>query len=52
MMLVVDVSGSGDFGTGKYLQREKLACQLAAILAFAAAKNNDRVGLLLVQRSG
>ena len=46
MMLVVDISGSGDFGSGKYLKGEVLV-QLAAVLAFAAAKNHDRVGLLL-----
>jgi uncharacterized protein (DUF58 family) len=46
MMLVVDISGSGDFGSGEYLKGEVLV-QIAAVLAFTAAKNNDRVGLLL-----
>ena len=46
MLLAVDVSGSGDFGTGAYLKAEVLV-QLAAVLSFAALKNNDRVGLLL-----
>jgi uncharacterized protein (DUF58 family) len=46
MMLAVDISGSGDFGSGAYLKGEVLV-QLAAVLSFAAAKNNDRVGLLL-----
>src|SRR5580698_8207739 len=46
MMLLVDISGSGDFGSGDYLKGEVLV-QLAAVLAFTAAKNNDRVGLLL-----
>jgi uncharacterized protein (DUF58 family) len=46
MMLAVDVSGSGDFGSKDYLKGEVLV-QLAAVLSFAAAKNNDRVGLLL-----
>jgi uncharacterized protein (DUF58 family) len=46
MMLMVDISGSGDFGSGEYLKGEVLV-QLAAVLAFAAAKNNDRVGLML-----
>jgi uncharacterized protein (DUF58 family) len=46
MMLAVDVSGSGDFGSQEYLKGEVLV-QLAAVLSFAAAKNNDRVGLLL-----
>jgi uncharacterized protein (DUF58 family) len=46
MMLAVDISGSGDFGSSSYLKGEVLV-QLAAVLSFAAAKNNDRVGLLL-----
>jgi len=46
MMLAVDVSGSGDFGSRDFLKGEVLV-QLAAVLSFAAAKNNDRVGLLL-----
>lgn len=46
MMLVVDISASGDFGSQSYLKSEVLV-QLAAVLAFAASKNNDRVGLLL-----
>lgn len=46
MMLAVDISGSGDFGSRDYLKGEVLV-QLAAVLSFAAAKNNDRVGLLL-----
>jgi uncharacterized protein (DUF58 family) len=46
MMLMVDISGSGDFGSGDFLKGEVLV-QVAAVLAFAAAKNNDRVGLLL-----
>lgn len=46
LMLVVDVSASGDFGTEAYFKGEVIT-QLAAILSFAAIKNNDRVGLLL-----
>lgn len=46
MMLAVDVSGSGDFGSQNYFKGEVLI-QLAAVLSFAAAKNNDRVGLML-----
>lgn len=46
MMLVVDVSGSGEFGSGAYLKGEVLT-QLAAVLSFAAVKNNDRIGLML-----
>ena len=46
VMLAVDVSGSGDFGTRNRLKRE-LAGELAAVMSFAAVTNNDRVGLLL-----
>ncbi|MBK9295108.1 MAG: DUF58 domain-containing protein [Oligoflexia bacterium] len=46
MLLCVDVSGSGLFGSGQYLKGEVLV-NLAAVLSFAAQKNNDRVGLLL-----
>ena len=45
-MLVVDVSGSGDFGTRNRFKRE-LAVELAAVMSFAATTNNDKVGLLL-----
>ena len=46
LMLAIDISGSGDFGTGQYLKGE-MAAFVAAVLGFSAAKNNDRVGLLL-----
>ncbi len=46
VMLVVDASASGDFGTAARLKRE-LAAELAAVLAFAATSNNDRVGLIV-----
>ena len=46
MILAVDVSGSGDFGSGEMFKGE-VVVYLAAILGFAAAKNNDQVGLLL-----
>lgn len=45
-ILVVDVSGSGDFGSGEFCKGEILV-HLAALLGFSANKNNDRVGLLL-----
>lgn len=47
LMLVVDVSGSSDFGSGKYFKGEAMA-HLAALLAFSASRNKDQVGLLLV----
>jgi uncharacterized protein (DUF58 family) len=46
LMLVVDVSGSGSFGTGEYFKGEVIA-HLAALISFSAAKNNDSVGLIL-----
>jgi uncharacterized protein (DUF58 family) len=46
VMLVVDLSGSGELGTRKKSKRELIA-ELAATVAFSAIKNNDRVGLLL-----
>ena len=45
VMLLVDVSGSGDFGTNKQFKRE-LATEISAILAFSAIKNNDKVGVI------
>ena len=46
VMLVVDASGSGMFGTGDKLKNE-LAAELCAVLAFSAIKNNDKVGLIM-----
>jgi len=46
VMLVVDLPGSGDFGTSNKKRRE-ISAELAAILAFSAVRNNDKVGLLL-----
>ncbi len=46
VMLVVDVSASGNFGSVESSKRE-LAAEVASILAFSAIKNNDKVGLLL-----
>ena len=46
VMLVVDASGSGEFGTVHWFKRE-LAAELTAVLSFAATTNNDRVGLLI-----
>ena len=46
VMLVVDVSASGTFGSVDLSKRE-LAAEVASILAFSAIKNNDKVGLLL-----
>ena len=46
LLLMVDVSASGDFGSGSQSKRE-LAAELASVLAFSAIKNSDKVGLLL-----
>ena len=46
VMLLVDMSGSGKFGTGDYIKRE-IAAEIAAILAFNAIRNNDKVGVIL-----
>jgi uncharacterized protein (DUF58 family) len=46
VILVVDVSASSNFGTFEQMKGEIVA-ELCAVLAFAAIKNNDRVGLLI-----
>ena len=46
VMLIVDVSASGYFGTGESLKSD-IMIELASILSFSAIKNNDKVGLLL-----
>lgn len=46
VMLLVDVSSSGLFGTVKEFKNE-VAAEIGAILAFAAIKSNDKVGLIL-----
>ncbi len=46
LLLMVDVSASGDFGSGAQSKRE-LAAEIASVLAFSAVKNSDKVGLLL-----
>ena len=46
VMLVVDMSGSLMFGSVKKT-KQQIAAELAAILAFSAMKNNDKVGLIL-----
>ncbi len=45
--LVIDMSASGYFGTTGSTKRE-IAAELAAVVAFSAIKNNDRVGLFIV----
>ncbi len=45
VMLLVDVSGSGEFGTVHQLKRD-VAAELCAVLAFSALQNNDKVGVI------
>ena len=46
VMLVVDVSGSKDFGALGEMKRDMMT-EIAATIAFSAIENNDKVGLLL-----
>ena len=46
LLLLVDVSGSQDFGS-RYLLKRDYAAELAAVLAFSAVANQDRVGAVL-----
>jgi uncharacterized protein (DUF58 family) len=46
MLLLVDISASGAFGSGAQSKRD-LAAELASALAYSAIRNSDKVGLLL-----
>lgn len=46
LMLVIDLSASGVFGSVEQSKRER-AAEIASVLAFSASQNNDKVGLLL-----
>lgn len=46
VMLLVDVSSSGAFGSGRKLKNE-VAAEVAAVLAYTAIRSNDRVGLII-----
>src|SRR3984885_5904065 len=46
LLLAVDVSASGKFGSNAQSKRE-LAAEIASVLAFSAIRNRDKVGLLL-----
>lgn len=50
MMLLVDVSGSEQFGTVSQFKKEVLI-EISATLAFSAMQNNDKVGLILFSDS-
>ena len=45
VMLLVDISASGEFGTQKQLKHE-LITELCAVLAFSAIQNNDKIGVV------
>ena len=46
VMLMIDVSASGFYGTGDTLKSD-LTVELSSVLSFSAIKNNDKVGLIL-----
>ena len=45
VMLLIDVSGSLDFGTTRQMKRD-MATEIAATLAFSAIQNNDKIGVI------
>ncbi len=45
VMLLIDVSGSNEFGTRRLL-KEEMITEIAAVLAFSAINNNDKVGVI------
>jgi len=45
MMLLIDVSGSGEFGTVSQIKREMMT-EIAATIAFSAIQNNDKIGVI------
>ena len=50
ILLLVDISASGNFGSAALSKRD-LAAELASVLAFSAIRNSDKVGLLALHRS-
>jgi len=46
VFLIVDISGSGRFGSGQELKQD-IGIEIASVLGFSAIKNNDKVGLIL-----
>ena len=45
VMLLIDVSGSEDFGT-RAKQKKDLIAEIAAVLSFSAIENNDKIGVI------
>jgi uncharacterized protein (DUF58 family) len=46
VMLLIDLSASGDFGTQEHLKRN-LITEIAALLSFSAIENNDKIGVIM-----
>lgn len=46
VILLIDLSGSSDFGTQTQLKRE-IATEISAVLSFSAINNNDKIGVIL-----
>ncbi len=46
VMLIVDLSASGNFGSAEQMKNE-VAAEICAVLAFSAIKNNDKVGMIM-----
>ena len=46
VMLLIDVSGSGNFGTEAQMKRD-LITEISAVLSFSAIENNDKIGVIL-----
>lgn len=45
VMLLIDISGSLDFGTQRQMKKD-LVAEIAATLAFSAIQNNDKIGVI------
>lgn len=45
VMLLIDVSGSGEFGSSNALKQD-ITTEIAAVLAFSAIQNNDKIGVI------
>ena len=51
VMLLVDVSGSLEFGTVKQMKKD-MVTEIAATLAFSAIQNNDKIGVIFFSAAG
>src|SRR6056297_3051931 len=45
VIILVDISGSDSFGTGKQLKKQQIT-EICAVLAFSAIQNNDKIGVI------